>query len=219
MDGIIDVLNYVPQPVDVPFQPDRINSHLGTDLSRDEMVSLLSRLGFQVEGDVLHVPQWRTDIHHMADVAEEVARMYGYDKIPVTMFRGATAQGGYTDEQKKKNLTGSICRGMGYSEILTYSFGSPAMFDQIRLPQDSPMRNVVRIINPLGEDTSIMRTTTLPCMMDTLSRNNAYRNKAAKLYELAKVYLPVEGQPLPQEDVILTLGNLRCQREFLHHER
>ena len=214
MDGIIDVLNYVPQPVEVAFQPEKINSLLGTNLSSDEMVSLLTRLGFTLEGNTLHVPSWRTDIHYMADVAEEVARMYGYDKIPVTMFRGATAQGGYTDTQKKQNLTGSICRGMGYSEILTYSFGSPAMFDQIRLPKDSPLRNVIRIINPLGEDTSIMRTTTLPCMMDTLSRNNAYRNKAAKLYELAKVYLPIEGQDLPKEDVILTLGTYGASETF-----
>ncbi len=214
MDGVIDVLSYVPQPVDVAFAPEKINGLLGTDLSREEMICLLSRLSFQVEGDVLHVPQWRTDIHHMADVAEEVARIYGYDKIPVTMFKGATAQGGYTDAQKKRNLTGSICRGMGYSEILTYSFGSPSMFDLIRLPEDSPLRNVIRIINPLGEDTSIMRTTTLPCMMDTLSRNNAYRNKAAKLYELAKVYLPQEGQPLPREDVILTLGTYGANETF-----
>ena len=125
MDGIIDVLNYVPQPVEVAFQPEKINSLLGTNLSSDEMVSLLTRLGFTLEGNMLDVPSWRTDIHYMADVAEEVARMYGYDKIPVTMFRGATAQGGYTDTQKKQNLTGSICRGMGYSEILTYSFGQP----------------------------------------------------------------------------------------------
>ena len=214
LDGVIDVLNYVPQPVDVAFVPEKINGLLGTELSREEMISLLGRLSFQVEGDVLHVPQWRTDIHCMADVAEEVARMYGYDKIPVTMFKGATAQGGYTDGQKKRNLTGSICRGMGYSEILTYSFGSPSMFDLIRLPQDSPLRNVIRIINPLGEDTSIMRTTTLPCMMETLSRNNAYRNKAAKLYELAKVYLPQGGEDLPREDMILTLGTYGASETF-----
>lgn len=214
MDGVIDVLNYAPQAVTVAFSPEKINRHLGTSLSRDEMISCLSRLGFTVEGDQLHVPDWRTDIHYMADVAEEVARIYGYDNIPVTMFRGATAQGGYTDEQKKKNLTGSVCRGMGYSEILTYSFDSPAMFDQIRLPKDSPLRSAIRIINPLGEDTSIMRTTTLPCMMETLSRNNAYRNKAAKLYEMAKVYLPVEGEDLPKEDVILTLGTYGASETF-----
>ena len=206
MDGIIDVLNYVPQPVLVPFEPEKINRHLGTDISRENMLSYLGRLGFEAEGDNLKVPSWRTDIHYMADVAEEVARIYGYNNIPTAMFKAATAQGGYTEQQKKQNLVGTTCRGMGYSEILTYSFGSPTMFDQIRLPENSPLRNVIRILNPLGEDTSVMRTTTLPCMLETLARNNAYRNKSAKLYELAKVYLPVEGEDLPTEDVILTMG-------------
>ncbi len=214
MDGVIDVINYVPQPVTVAFEPEKINRHLGTDISREDMLMYLGRLGFEAEGDSLKVPSWRTDIHYMADVAEEVARMYGYDNIPVTMFRGATAQGGYTEEQKRKNQIGSICRGMGYNEILTYSFGSPTMFDMIRLPQDSPLRNCIRILNPLGEDTSVMRTTTLPCMLETLSRNNAHRNKAAKLYELAKVYLPVEGQELPNEEVILTLGSYGEGEDF-----
>ncbi len=214
MDGVIDVLNYVPQPVTVDFDPERINRHLGTDLSRQAMEGYLSRLGFTVEGNTLHVPDWRTDIHHMADVAEEVARIYGYNEIPTTMFKGATAQGGYTDQQKKQNLAGSVCRGMGYSEILTYSFGSPTMFDQIRVPADSPLRNTVRILNPLGEDTSVMRTTTLPSMLETLSRNNAYRNKAAKLYEIAKVYLPVAGEDLPREDLILTLGTYGANENF-----
>ena len=214
MDGVIDVINYVPQPVTVEFNPDKINRHLGTDISRQDMETYLSRLGFTVEGDQLHVPEWRTDIHYMADVAEEVARIYGYNEIPTTMFKGATAQGGYTDTQKKQNLTGSVCRGMGYSEILTYSFDSPAMFDQIRVPQGSPLRNAIRILNPLGEDTSIMRTTTLPCMMETLSRNNAYRNKAVKLYELAKIYVPVDGRDLPREDLILTLGTYGASETF-----
>ena len=214
MDGVIDILNYVPDPVTVAFEPEKINHHLGTDLTREDMVMYLSRLGFTVEGDQLHVPSWRTDIHYMADVAEEVARMYGYDNIPVTTFKGAAAKGGYTPAQKCKNLAGQICRGMGYSEILTYSFGSPSMFDLIRIPADSPLRNPVKILNPLGEDTSVMRTTSLPCMLETLSRNNAHRNKAAKLYELAKIYLPVAGEALPKEDIILTLGSYGENEDF-----
>ena len=214
MDGVIDVLNYVPDPVTVAFEPEKINRHLGTDLSREDMVMYLERLGFTVDGDQLHVPSWRTDIHFMADVAEEVARMYGYDNIPVTTFKGAAAKGGYTDEQKCKNKAGQICRGMGYSEILTYSFGSPSMFDLIRLPEDSPLRKPIKILNPLGEDTSVMRTTSLPCMLETLARNNAHRNKAAKLYELAKIYLPVEGEDLPKEDIILTLGSYGENEDF-----
>lgn len=214
MDGVIDVLNYVPDPVTVAFEPEKINRHLGTNLSREDMVMYLQRLGFTVDGDQLHVPSWRTDIHYMADVAEEVARMYGYDNIPVTTFKGAAAKGGYTPEQKCKNQAGQICRSMGYSEILTYSFGSPSMFDLIRLPEDSPLRKPIKILNPLGEDTSVMRTTSLPCMLETLARNNAHRNKAAKLYELAKIYLPVEGEDLPKEDVILTLGSYGENEDF-----
>ena len=214
MDGVIDVLNYVPDPVTVAFEPEKINRHLGTDLTREDMVMYLSRLGFTVEGDQLHVPSWRTDIHYMADVAEEVARMYGYDNIPVTTFKGAAAKGGYTPEQKCKNLAGQICRGMGYSEILTYSFGSPSMFDLIRIPADSSLRKPIKILNPLGEDTSVMRTTSLPCMLETLARNNAHRNKAAKLYELAKIYLPVAGDALPKEDIILTLGSYGENEDF-----
>ena len=214
LDGIIDVINYVPQPVTVAFEPEKVNRHLGTDLSAEEMLSYLARLGFEAEGDMLKVPSWRTDIHYMADVAEEVARIYGYNNIPVTMFRGATAQGSYTPEQKKKNLIGTICRGMGYNEILTYSFGSPNMFDMIRLPEDSSLRNCIRILNPLGEDTSVMRTTSLPCMMETLARNNAHRNKAAKLYELAKIYLPLEGQDLPAEEVVLSMGSYGEGEDF-----
>lgn len=214
MDGVIDVLNYVPDPVTVAFEPEKINRHLGTDLSREDMVMYLGRLGFTVEGDQLHVPTWRTDIHYMADVAEEVARMYGYNNIPVTTFKGAAAKGGYTPEQKLKNQAGLVCRSMGYSEILTYSFGSPSMFDLIRIPQDSPLRKPIRILNPLGEDTSVMRTTSLPCMLETLARNNAHRNKAAKLYELAKIYLPVAGEDLPKEDIILTLGSYGENEDF-----
>ena len=214
MDGVIDVLNYVPDPVTVAFEPEKINRHLGTELSREDMVMYLKRLGFTVDGDQLHVPSWRTDIHFMADVAEEVARMYGYDNIPVTTFKGAAAKGGYTPEQKCKNQAGQICRGMGYSEILTYSFGSPSMFDLIRLPEDSPLRKPIKILNPLGEDTSVMRTTSLPCMLETLARNNAHRNKSAKLYELAKIYLPVAGVELPKEDIILTLGSYGENEDF-----
>lgn len=103
---------------------------------------------------------------------------------------------------------------MGYSEILTYSFGSPSMFDLIRLPEDSPLRKPIKILNPLGEDTSVMRTTSLPCMLETLARNNAHRNKAAKLYELAKIYLPVAGEDLPKEDIILTLGSYGENEDF-----
>jgi phenylalanyl-tRNA synthetase beta chain len=141
----------------------------------------------------------------MADIAEEVGRSYGYNEIPTTDLKMST-QGGYSPMMKLESKAGSLCRSLGYSEIITYSFVSPTIFDQIRLPQDSSLRNPLKIQNPLGEDTSVMRTIALPSMLDILSRNNAYHNKSVKLYELAKIYLPVEGEVLPQEPKMLVLG-------------
>jgi phenylalanyl-tRNA synthetase beta chain len=113
-----------------------------------------------------------------------------------------------------ENKAGALCRSLGYSEIITYSFVSPTIFDQIRLPGDSPLRNTLKIQNPLGEDTSIMRTVAVPSMLDILSRNYAYHNKAAKLYEIAKVYLPVESQKLPEEPKMLVLGTYGAGETF-----
>ena len=141
----------------------------------------------------------------MADIAEEVGRLYGYNEIPTTAFKNST-QGGYSEEMILESKASALCRSLGFSEIITYSFVSPAIFDQIRLPADSSLRNAMRIQNPLGEDTSIMRTIAVPSMLDILSRNNAYHNKSVKLYELAKIYLPTEGQPLPEEPKMLLLG-------------
>ena len=134
-----------------------------------------------------------------------MGRSYGYNEIPTTAFNTST-QGGYSPDMKLEAKAGQLCRGLGYSEIITYSFVSPAVFDQIRLPANSSLRNAMKIQNPLGEDTSIMRTIALPSMLEILSRNNAYHNKAAKLYEMAKIYLPVEGQILPEEPKMLLLG-------------
>ena len=131
----------------------------------------------------------------------------------MTQFRTAT-HGGYSQEMKLEVKAGTLCRAMGYSEIITYSFTSPTVFDQIRIPTDSPLRNALRIQNPLGEDTSIMRTIALPSMLEILGRNNAYHNKAAKLYEIAKIYLPVEGQPLPQEPKMLVFGSYGEKETF-----
>ena len=205
MDGIIDIINYVPSPKTLELEPEKINRLLGTEISEADMVSYLNRLEICIEGRTIHVPSFRPDLNLMADIAEEVGRLYGYNEIPTTAFKNST-QGGYTPMMKLENKAGSLCRSLGYSEIITYSFVSPAIFDQIRLPADSPLRNAMRIQNPLGEDTSIMRTIALPSMMDILSRNYAYHNKAVKLYELAKIYLPVEGEVLPQEPRMLLLG-------------
>ncbi len=213
MDGVIDVINYVPEPKTVPLEVDKINNLLGTDISREMMVEYLNRLEIPVKDNDIFVPSWRPDLNLMADIAEEVGRSFGYNEIPTTDFKNAT-QGGYTPAMELENAGGRLCRALGYSEIITYSFVSPAIFDQIRLSKDSSLRNALRIQNPLGEDTSIMRTTALPSMLDILSRNNAYHNKSAKLYELAKIYLPVEGKTLPDEPKILVLGSYGANETF-----
>ncbi len=205
LDGTIDIINYVPQPKTLELEPEKINKLLGTNISEKDMVSYLNRLEIPVEGRTIHVPSFRPDLNLMADIAEEVARIYGYNEIPVTDFKTAS-QGGYSEEMKLENKAGAQCRAMGYNEIITYSFVSPAIFDNIRIPADSPLRNALKIKNPLGEDTSIMRTIATPSMLEILGRNSNYHNKSVKLYELAKIYLPVEGQPLPEEPKMLVLG-------------
>ena len=213
LDGIIDIINFVPEAKTLPLECDKINRLLGTEISKEEMVKYLNLLEIEVEGDTIKVPSFRPDLNLMADVAEEVGRSYGYNVIPTTAFKTST-QGGYSPYMLAENQAGQLCRSLGYNEIITYSFVSPAIFDQIRLPGDSPLRNTLKIQNPLGEDTSIMRTLALPSMLDILSRNFAYHNKAVKLYELAKIYLPVEGQVLPQEPKMLVMGTYGAGETF-----
>ena len=213
MDGIIDIINYVPEAKTLPLECDKINRLLGTDISKEDMVKYLNLLEIPVEGDEILVPSFRPDLNLMADVAEEVGRSYGYNEIPTTAFKTST-QGGYSPIMLAEAKTGTLCRSLGYSEIITYSFVSPAIFDQIRMPADSKLRNVLKIQNPLGEDTSIMRTIALPSMLDILSRNYAYHNKSVKLYELAKIYLPTEGEVLPHEPKMLVLGTYGSNETF-----
>ena len=213
LDGTIDVIHYVPESRRVRLEPDRINDLLGTEISREDMVKYLANLEIPVEGDEILVPSFRPDLILTADIAEEIGRSYGYNAIPITEFKNST-QGGYSAEMKLEAQAGTFCRGLGYNEIITYSFVSPAVFDQIRLPADSPLRRCMRIQNPLGEDTSVMRTIALPSMLEILARNNAYHNKAVKLYEIAKVYLPTEGQMLPQEPKKLVLGTYGSGETF-----
>ena len=213
MDGMVDILNYVPAPKTLELEPGKINALLGTNIPREDMVKYLNLLEIPVEGNTIHVPSWRPDLNLMADIAEEVGRSYGYNEIPITAFKNAT-QGGYSPEMLLEAKAGAACRSVGFSEIITYSFVSPSIFDQIRLGADSPLRNTLKIQNPLGEDTSVMRTTALPSMLDILARNSANHNKAAKLYELAQVYLPVEVQVLPQEPKYLMLGTYGAGEDF-----
>ena len=206
VDGVIDILNHVPQPTVLKLRADKINALLGTDVSAEEMTRILRKLDFGVEGDTVTVPSWRGDVSHYSDLAEEVARFHGYNNIPTTLMRGETTQGGYSPEQRLERTLGQLCRTMGYDEIITYSFISPAYYDKIRLPGGDPRRSSMKIMNPLGEDTSIMRTTVLPSMLEILTRNYNFRNKSARLYELGRIYLPGGENGLARESKILSLG-------------
>ena len=213
VDGVIDVLNYVPQPRVIRMDPERVNALLGTDISPVDMYQYLERVNIVTEkkdfpngpADVI-VPSWRGDVEGIADLAEEVARFYGYNKIPTTLMRGQTTLGSFTPEQKLENRLGELCRACGYSEIITYSFISPTYYDKIRWPEDYAARKSFKILNPLGEDTSIMRTTTLPSMLEILTRNWNYRNKSARLYEVGRIYLSGGEDGLASETKVLTLG-------------
>ena len=206
MDGVIDILNYVPQPFELPLEPDKINALLGTDISEADMIEYLRREEVPVENGIIKVPSWRPDLRCMADISEEVARYYGYNNIATTLMRGTTTMGGYNATQLLENAAGAAARSLGYSEIITYSFVSPSTFDAVRIPADSELRKTVKLVNPLGEDTSIMRTVILPSMLDILSRNFAFKNKGVKLYELGKIYLPKDGQKLPDEPKRMIFG-------------
>ena len=205
IDGVIDVAAAPWQPAVVKLEPDKVNALLGTDIPEAEMRRILTELGFELRGDDIIVPSWRGDIEHYSDIAEEVARFYGYNNIPVTLMRGDTTLGGYSEEQLAEREIGRLCRDAGYSEIITYSFISPSYYDKIRLPADSPLRDSMKILNPLGEDTSIMRTTILPSMLEILTRNYNYRNKAARLYEIGKVYHK-RPDGLADEPKMISLG-------------
>ena len=214
MDGMIDILNFVPAPVTLPLEPEKINALLGTDIPEADMVEYLRREEVPVADGQIQVPSWRPDLRCMADIAEEVARFYGYNKIPTTLMRGTTTRGGYSETAMLENQAGAAARSLGYSEIITYSFVSPASFDAVRVPKDSPLRKTLKLVNPLGEDTSIMRTIILPSMLDILSRNYAMKNKGVKLYELGRVYLPVDGQDLPEEPRHLIFGTYGEHENF-----
>lgn len=213
-DDYIDINNSNYTPTTVKLEPDWINRFLGTNIDRQFMVDTLRKLDFKVDGDIITVPSYRADVEQKADIAEEVARFYGYNEIPTTMLSGAGTRGGLTPAQKfEKNVTQNLL-ALGYTEIATYSFISPKYYDKIRMPADSPLRNSVKIINPLGEDTSIMRTTTLPSMLETLSRNYSNRNLAARFYELGTVYIPHGKGELPDEKVKITLGAYGDSEDF-----
>lgn len=205
LDGVIDITAKKFVPRVLKLEPEKINRLLGTKIPAEFMKQVLEKLGFGISGEDIDVPSWRGDVEHYSDLAEEIARFYGYNIIEPTMFGGETVTGGFTEKQTLERHLGYVLRGMGFSEIYTYSFISPNAYNDIALAENSPLRNSVVILNPLGEETSIMRTTSLPSMLEILARNNSYRNTNVRLYEMATIYRP-SGETLPDERQILTLG-------------
>ncbi|MFR8996176.1 MAG: phenylalanine--tRNA ligase subunit beta [Negativibacillus sp.] len=213
VDGVIDVDNTNYQPTRIHLDADWTNRFLGTDIPKEQMVKILTDLQFQMEGDEIIVPSFRSDVEHKADIAEEIARFYGYNNIPTTIAKGSP-EGGYNEYQKFERVVNQNMLAQGMYEIMTYSFVSPKQYDKIRLPKDDPKRQSVVIRNPLGEDTSIMRTNAIPSMMDILSKNYNNRNGAVSLYEIGNEYIPVEGELLPDEVPNLVLGMYGDDKNF-----
>ena len=205
VDGMIDVMPGKVEERHVKLEPERINALLGTDVSEEEMREILKPLGFVLNGDDILVPSWRSDVEDMADIAEEVARFHGYNAIPDTLYGGGSSVGGYSAEAGFERAAGELCRALGYDEIITYSFTSPAMYDRLRIPADSELRNSLKILNPLGEDRSIMRRLALGSLLEILCGNYNKGNRNVKLYEFAKVYDP-RADGLADETKRLTLG-------------
>ena len=205
VDGVVDVYPNPKQQTVIDFCPDWVNNFIGINVSADEQKKILTDLEFEVKDGKIYVPSFRSDVEHKADISEEIARFYGFDKIAVRELQGA-ADGGLDDFQKFEKLIVSRCIALGLSEIVTYSFISPKAYDKIALPSDSALRKCVVISNPLGEDTGVMRTSMIPSMMDTLSRNYNNRNLSAFLFENGKVYIPNGEDELPDENRTLSIG-------------
>ena len=208
--GCVDVYPEKKEPIDVAYDVDKINGLLGIDVSEDTMCEYWSLVDLvpDKEKKCVHIPTWRQDVLRLADLAEEVARFYGYDKIPTTLPSGEATQGGVSYQTSICNIIRNVIEQYGFSEGMTYSFESPKAFDKLLIPADSELRKAIEISNPLGVDYSIMRTTPLNGMLTSLATNYNHRNKDVRLYELANVYLP-ESLPLtklPEEKMMLALG-------------
>ena len=208
--GMVDVCSETREPVRVPFEPERINALLGTELTKEEMLGYLARveLAYDENTNEIVAPTFRQDIHCMADVAEEVVRFYGYDKIPTTLPTGEATTGKLPFKLRIEQIARDMAEYCGFSEGMTYSFESPKVFDKLLIPEGDALRNVITISNPLGEDYSIMRTTTINGMLTSLATNYNRRNKDVRLYELGNVYLPksLPLTELPEERMHFTLG-------------
>ena len=208
--GMVDVCSETREPSRVKFEPEKINKLLGTSLTKEAMIDYLGRveLAYDEKTDEIVAPTFRQDIHCNADVAEEVARFYGYDKIPMTLPTGEATTGKLPFKLRIQEVARDIAEYCGFSEGMSYSFESPKVFDKLCIPEDSDLRKVITISNPLGEDYSIMRTSTLNGMLASLSTNYNRRNKDVRLYELGNIYLPksLPVTELPDERTMFTLG-------------
>ena len=208
--GMVDVYTKKKVPVRIPFEPEKINALLGTDLSAQEMLDYFKMvdLEYDEESNEVIAPTFRHDLFRMADLAEEVARFYGYDNIPTTLPKGEATTGKLPFKLRIEAVARDIAEFCGFSQGMTYSFESPKVFDKLMLPQDSVYRNAIKISNPLGEDFSIMRTVSLNGMLTSLAFNYNHRNKNVRLYELGNVYLPksLPLTDLPDERMQFTLG-------------
>ncbi len=207
--GAVDAYPVKKEKRRIKFEPDKINALLGTDISSEDMMSYFTRLEIEYDeaANELIIPTFRQDLIRCADIAEEVARFFGYANIPTTLPHGATTMGKISFKKRIEEEASEIAMFSGFSQAMTYSFESPKVFDKLKIPADSNIRKTVVISNPLGEDFSIMRTLPLNGMLTSLATNYNRRNKNVKLYELATVYIPVEDKELPDERVQFTLGS------------
>ena len=208
--GMVDVYGKKKEPVRVPFDPEAINNLLGTEIAEEDMIGYFKKIDLEYDKEKREViaPTFRHDLFRMADLAEEVARFYGYDNIPTTLPRGEATTGKLSFKLRVEEIARDIAEFCGFSQGMTYSFESPKVFDKLLLPEDSPLRQTVDIVNPLGEDYSVMRTTSLNGMLTSLATNYNRRNKNVRLYELGNVYLPkaLPLTELPEERMQFTLG-------------
>lgn len=208
--GTVDVYGKVKEPVRVPFDADKINILLGTEIPEAEMLGYFEKIGLEYDAEAKEViaPTFRHDLFRLADLAEEVARFYGYDNIPTTLPTGEATTGKLSYKLRVEEVARDIAEFCGFSQGMSYSFESPKVFDKLLLPADSPLRSTVEIMNPLGEDYSIMRTTSLNGMLTSLATNYNRRNKDVRLYELGNIYLPktLPLTELPEERMQFTLG-------------
>lgn len=208
--GAVDIYPVHKEAIRIAYDPVKINALLGTDIPEEEMISYFEKLDLTVDREKREVcvPTWRQDLEQMADLAEEVARFYGYDNIPMTLPGGRATAGGLSDKLRYENMVREVVEGYGFCEGMTFSFESPKVYDKLQLPQDDKLRQSIQISNPLGEDYSVMRTSALGGMLTSLATNYNRRNQDVRLYELANVYMPKQLPltELPDERMQLTLG-------------